>query len=359
METLTTEFEQAVRNVTVSGRKQEHAIGSHTQVRELLEADAELSKWGIDTILIGSYARHTARYPGKDVDILLRFKNLSVRHDPNKIYNAVERVLVNRYGFKGHAPNGRVTPQARSLKVDFPDTEDPLSDASLTIDAVPAVPWDDNWGIPNRDRGEWGNEDDRWIKTNPLRFADDTEALCIASWSATVGEANAYRPTVRLLRQIRHEHLHNQRPGGLFAEIAAYCAWSERLIHGDSYPQLLTETLEHVARRFEQAATAGLPDPVLQTPLKPALEPSQWMNAAQIFDGLATQARAALGSERCRAAKIWRDVLGSNERGAILPLPNGCSDAGLPIGRVSAVNAVGSNDPRGFARLSGRVNLQH
>lgn len=351
METLATEFGQAVRNVTVSGRKQEHAIDSHTEVRELLEADPELCEWGIDTILIGSYARDTARYPGKDVDIFLRFKNLSVRHDPIKIYKAVERVLVHRYGLKDCAPNGRVTLQARSLKVDFPDTEDPLSDASLTIDAVPAVPWDMNWGIPNRDRGEWGNEDNRWIKTDPITFADDTKALSTASWSATVGAANAYRPTVRLLRQIRHEHLGDQRPGGLFTEIAAYYAWSERLIHGDSYAKLLTETLEHVARRFEQAATAGLPDPVLRTPLKPALGPSQWMNAAQIFVGLATQAREALGAERCRAAKIWRDVLGSNERGAVLPLPTGCSAAGLPIGTVSAVGALGSNDPRGFAHL--------
>lgn len=355
METLATEFGQAVRNVTVSGRKQEHAIGSHTEVRELLEADAELCEWGIETILIGSYARHTARYPGKDVDVFLRFKNLSVRHDPNKIYNAVERVLVNRYGLKDRDPNGRVTLQARSLKVDFPDIEDPLSDASLTIDAVPAVPWDDNWGIPNRDRTEWGNEDKRWIKTNPIKFAGDTESLSIASWSATVAGANAYRPTVRLLRQIRHEHLREQRPGGLFTEIAAYYAWSERLIHGDSYAQLLTETLEHVARRFESAATEGLPDPVLRTPLKPQLAPSQWMSAAQAFDGLASQAREALESERCRAAKIWRDVLGSNERGAVLPLPPGCSSAGLPVGTVSAVNAVGSNDPRGFALLGGQI----
>lgn len=356
METLATEFGWAVRNVTVSGRKQEHAIGSHTEVRELLEADAELCKWGIDTILIGSYARHTARYPGKDVDIFLRFKNLSVRHDPSKIYNAVERVLINRYGLKDRDPSGRVTPQARSLKVDFPDAEDPLSDASLTIDAVPAVPWEENWGIPNRDRGEWGNEDARWIKTNPIRFADDTEALSTASWSATVGGENAYRPTVRLLRQIRHEHLRDQRPGGLFTEIAAYYAWSERMIHGDSHAQLLTETLEQVARCFEQAASAGLPDPVLRTPLKPALEPSQWMHASKIFDGLATQAREALGSKRCRAAKIWRDVLGSNERGAVLPLPPGCTAAGLPVGTVSAVSAVGSNDPRGFAHFGGRVN---
>lgn len=353
METLTEEFEKAVRNVTVNGRKARHARTSHTEVRGLLEADAQLCEWGIDTILIGSYARETARYPGKDVDVFLRFKHLSVRHDPSKIYDAVERVLVNKYGRKDEDTDGRVTPQARSLKIDFPDPDDAASDASLTIDAVPAVPWDQNWGIPNRDRGEWGSDDNRWIKTNPIKFAADTNGLATASWSPTVAGENAYRHVVRLLRQVRHEHLGEERPGGLFTEIAAYYAWNERLVNGDSYAQLLTESLEHVARRFAQAATSGLPDPVLGTPLKPALDPEQWMNASQVFERLGSQGREALRSERCRAAKIWRDILGRNERGAILPLPPGCAAAGFPIDAPTAVEGIGSNDPRGFALATG------
>ncbi len=72
METLNEQFAQAVRNVTVSGNKRDRAIAAHTEVRELLEADTELADWGIETLLIGSYARQTARYPGKDVDVFLR-----------------------------------------------------------------------------------------------------------------------------------------------------------------------------------------------------------------------------------------------------------------------------------------------
>lgn len=70
------------------------AVEDLTEVRQPLEADAELSEWGIDTRLIGSYARQTARYPGKDVHLLLRFTALSVWHRPEKLYDAVERVLV-------------------------------------------------------------------------------------------------------------------------------------------------------------------------------------------------------------------------------------------------------------------------
>jgi hypothetical protein len=351
METLDDEFGQAVRNVTISGDKLVLDIAAHTEVRELLEADEELCDWGIDSILIGSYARQTARYPGKDVDVFLRFKNLSVRHSPEKVYNAVERVLVAKYGLKGQDLDGRVTPQARSLKIDFADPDDLYSDNSFSIDAVPAVPWGEHWGIPNRDRDLWNNDDKRWIKTNPVKFADDTKALATATWSPTVGGVNAYRPIVRLLRQVRHVHFGKERPGGLFTEVAAYYVWGDRLVTGSTWAELLTSTMEQVAKRFEDCAENGLPDPVLGTPMKPALDSWQWTTAAQGLNRLAEQAREALDSERCRAAKMWREILGTNERGQVLPLPDGCDANGFPVGAVTAVSAVGSNDPRGFASL--------
>ena len=353
VETLNNEFDQAVRNVTISGVKRDRAISAHTEVRALLEGDPELCSWGIDSILIGSYARQTARYPGKDVDVFLRFKNLSIRHNPEKVYQAVERVVIAKYGLKDHDNDGRVTRQARSLKIDFPDPDDDLSDNFFSIDAVPAVPWGENWGIPNRDRDLWNSDEKRWIKTNPIQFADDTNTLAIATWSPSVGAVNAYRPVIRLLRQVRHVHFGKGRPGGLFVEVAGYYAWKDQLVAGTSWAELLSSTMERVAERFEKCVEQGLPDPVLGTPMKPDLEPSQWTAAADRLNLLAEQARQALGSERCRAAKMWRDILGSNDRGQVLPLPDGCDANGFPVGAVTAVGAVGSNDPRGFASLPG------
>ncbi|MBY4226751.1 nucleotidyltransferase [Rhodococcus fascians] len=349
MHPLNDEFAQAVRNVSIHGDKRDRAIAAHTEVRNLLEADPELGGWGIDTRLIGSYARQTARYPGKDVDVFLRFRNLSVRHSPEKIFNAVERVLVEEYGVKGEDPDGRITRQSRSLKIDFPDPEDHFSDVSFAIDAVPAVPWGDHWAIPNRDRDQWDNDEGRWIKTNPVQFADNTDTLATAPTSPTVGAVNAYRPIVRLLRQVRHVHLEGQRPGGLFVEIAAYYDWKQGLVTGTSWAELLASTMEHVAQRLLDSAQDGLPDPILGTPLKPALDPWQWTSAGQTFERLAGEAREALTAERCRAAKLWRDILGTNDRGQILPLPDGCDAAGFPIGSITAVDALGSNQPRGFA----------
>lgn len=351
MESLDNEFAQAVRNVTIHGEKRDRAIAAHTEVRALLEADTQLCEWGIDTILIGSYARQTARYPGKDVDIFLRFTDLSVRHNPEKIYNEVDRVLVAKYGLKDERADGRVTRQARSLKIDFPDPEDPLDDNSFSIDAVPAVPWQEHWGIPNRNRDLWNSDDQRWIRTNPVKFADDTNILATTTGNAKVGDANAYRPIGRLLRQVRHVHLGDERPGGLFTEVAAHYAWNDGLVTGTSWAELLTSTLEQVAQRFEECAETGLPDPVLGTPMKPALESWQWTLAAQTFNRLAEQAREALDSDRCQAAKIWREILGTNDRGQVHPLPDGCDAAGFPVGSITAVSAVGSNQPRGFASV--------
>ena len=349
VETLNEQFAQAVRNVTVSGDKRDRAVAAHTEVRELLEADAELADWGIETLLIGSYARQTARYPGKDVDVFLRFTKLSVRHNPQKIFDAVERVLAAEYGLKDHGQGGRITRQSRSLKIDFPDPEDHFSVDAFAIDAVPAVPWGDHWAIPNRDRDKWDNDEKRWIKTNPVQFAADTNTLAVAAWSPVVGTTNAYRPVARLLRQARHVHLGSQRPGGLFIEIAGYYAWKDGLVTGSTWAELLASTFEHVAERLAESAEGGLLDPVLNTSLKPELDHWQWNSAAQTFERLAQEACDALDAEKCRAAKMWRDILGDNERGAVLPLPEGCDAVGFPIGSVTAVGALGSDQPRGFA----------
>lgn len=349
METLTTEFGLAVQSVTISGLKAKRAISAHTEVRTLLEADPTLCGWGIDTILIGSYARHTARDPGKDVDVFLRFTKLSTADDPAAVYNAVAAVLMREYGEKDVDPGGRITKQARSLKITFSNPDEPDSDLSFSIDAVPAVPFGEHWGIPNRDTDKWQDPERRWVLTSPIEFSERTERLSTSDGSPTVGGANAYCPVARLLRQVRHVHLGEDPPGGLYTEVAAYYAWTEGRVTGESWAELLANSLRHVAARFRSAAIGGLPDPVLGTPLKPELTTEQWTRGAEVFEGLAAKAAEALGSERCRAAFLWRQILGDNDRGSVLPLPPGCDANGFPVSAIAAVTESGSDEPRGFA----------
>ena len=65
-------------------------------------------------------------------------------HRPEKLYDAVERVLVEAYGVKGEDQGGRITRQSRSLKIEFQEPEDHFSQDAVAIDAVPAVPWQEH-----------------------------------------------------------------------------------------------------------------------------------------------------------------------------------------------------------------------
>jgi hypothetical protein len=349
MDTLPTEFRLAVRNVTISGTKRARAIKAHTEVRALLEADPVLCGWGIDTRLIGSYARHTARYPGKDVDVFLRLARLTTADDPGTVYDGVARVVTEKYGEKDVDPGGRVTKQPRSLKIAFSDPDETDSDLSFSIDAVPAVPYGEHWGIPNRDTDAWRDPERRWVLTDPIEFADRSDRLSTSRTSPTVDGGNAYCPVVRLLRQARHVHLGEDRPGGLYTEVAAYHAWQAGAVVGGSWAELLAGSLREVANLFRAAATAGLTDPVLGTQMKPELTAEQWHHAGGVFERLASTAAEALQAERCRAAFLWRRVLGENDLGQILPLPSGCDANGFPVAAIAAVAYTGSDEPRGFA----------
>ena len=122
MPNLRSQFEQALRNIEVNGEKRKRAIEAHTEIRELLQQDKQLKEWGVEPLLIGSYGRGTGIYPGKDVDVFLRFTGLNTRAEPRAVYDTVWRVIVQKYGQFGQG-GGRAQQQARSVKVLFPDRD--------------------------------------------------------------------------------------------------------------------------------------------------------------------------------------------------------------------------------------------
>ena len=75
-----------------------------------------MKKRGVEPLLIGSYGRGTGIYPGKDVDVFLRFTKLDTRAEPRTVFNAVWLVIVRKYGQYGQG-SGRAQQQARSVKV--------------------------------------------------------------------------------------------------------------------------------------------------------------------------------------------------------------------------------------------------
>ena len=211
MAILRSQFSDALSNIEVNGEKRQRAIDAHTEIQTVLAEDEQLREWGINTRLIGSYSRHTARYPGKDVDVFARFEALDTSAMPRTIYERVQAVLVDEYGLV--ADGGRATPQDRSIKVDFPD---PDVNQAFAVDAVPAVRDGDRCAIPTKDRKRWAESTGRWVATNPERFGDLSSDLSTSASSPAVAGQNAYKAIMKLMLQTRHVHRGDRHPGVRF-----------------------------------------------------------------------------------------------------------------------------------------------
>ena len=338
MNALREQFSQALTNIEVNGKKQQRAIEAHTEIQELLAGDVLMRSWGINTRLIGSYSRQTAIYPGKDVDVFARLENLDTSASPQDVYNGVWAPLVAQYRHVDEG--GRATPQARSIKIDFPDPTD--RNASIAVDAVPAVPQGSRWAIPTKDRGLWAPGQTRWVTTDPERFGEFSSQLNTASWGPAVGGQGAYKPVVKLMRQAREVHLSDKKPGGLYVEFAVYDVWAKRRVSGNEWGPLFANTLREVARRFASAAYEPLLDPGLGTPVDPPLEAAQWDHASTTLQRLADLAAKALNADRCNAALKWRRILGTNDRGQVFPLPPGCSTTGAAVAAGAGLAGLGA-----------------
>ena len=314
MSNLRKQFEKALTLIEVNGRKLERAKEAHTEIRELLQQDEQLKEWGIEPLLTGSYGRQTGIYPGKDVDVFLRFTELDTRSEPKAVYDTVWRVIVQEYGQDGQK-GGRAQQQARSIKVLFPDHGGPSgAHGDFSVDAVPAVRDGTLWAVPTKDQNRWVRGEGRWVTTGALLFGDLSTELNQSASSPMVGERHAYKPVVKLIRQIREAHLGDKRPGGLYLEFVTYETWSSRLVTGSEWDALLARTLHCIAARFDRARVEPLLDPVLGTPVDPPLLEDEVKQAAAKFGKLAARANRALGMNNADAAAEWRKILGGNER---------------------------------------------
>ena len=334
MEKLPKQFKDALSRIEISGEKRDRAIAAHSQIRGYLEEDPQLRRWGVDTVLIGSYARRTGIYPGRDVDVFSKLAKLDSNADPGAVFRTLVDILKGRYG-------ERAQPQDRSVKVSFP-----LDDDEFGVDVVPAVRIKNRWGIPSRDKERWAYPGltDRWVETDPERLGKLTTEM---NGRLTVDGQGAYVPLVKLVRQARSHHRGDEKPGGLYFELLTYWAF-EAGIDGNSFAEVFTSTLGSKSKQL--AGPAPLIDPVLGRPYTPKPDPRDRTAAAAIFADLASRADKALRtSGPCPAAAIWRQILGSNQRGPCFPLPPGCDETGKPIRRIAPVAAKGSEEASGFA----------
>ena len=297
----------------------ENAPEAHKEVRDALERSQELREAGIDTVLIGSYARHVSIYRIRDVDVLCRLPEYS-GDDAEALLDLVEKVLRDKFG------DERVERQDRSVKVEFPDYD-------LAVDAVPARPCGGQWEIPD---GEGG-----WQETNPLKLGALTTDM-------NANNDERYVPTVKLVRQARRGLLGDEQPGGLYLEIATYHAFDAG-IDADGTASYFVSALEGVAGQLDATVSAGLPDPTLEGEIiRTRATTEQLQTAADRFAKAAKDARTALESDdACAAARTFRDILGQNTDGDwVFPMPSYCNEDGTKKSEAREL-AAGSRTIKG------------
>lgn len=340
MPLLTTQFRDALQRVEPTSDDKTNAPKAHREVRDALASDTQLMEWGLDPILIGSYARDVSIRRMKDVDVFGRLWDLPDDVEPDELLQVFEDVLVDAFG------KARIARQARSIQVGFADLD------GLYVDAVPARPWsspagEDAWQLPKR--GE-----DGWQATNPERLTELKTDL-------NAEFDKLYVPVVKLLRQTRRSLMGKRKPGGLTIEIAAVLAFQSGEVVGATTPELYVSALRQVGTELREAFVLGrgLDDPTLSgEQIVVRGEDSDKRALAEAFVAAGERAQAALDAsddDRCRSAKVFRDILGKavddqGDQDFVFPMPDDCNLDGTQknFARVRAGDPVIAGGDRRF-----------
>jgi len=312
MAELITQFEEASQNIEPADVDKMNAPIAHLEVREALGEAEQLSDWGIETVLIGSYKRHVSIRRVNDVDVLSKLPELPRSVSPQSTLDAFKAALLAKY------PEDRIDPQDRSFKVLFPSF-------GLHVDVVPARLADDVLEIPDRRDQDTDESERGWVRTNP-------EELTRLTTEQNDASGGMYVPIVKLIRQTRRTRVGvGMRPGGFLFEILTYHAFANGL-DGDNLPQLYVSAMESTAALLENVI-AG--DPV-EDPTMPGAHISvratngEWEAAADRWSEAATDAGTALKEKDvCEAAKLYRALLGTNgDDEVVFPMPAACDEDG-------------------------------
>lgn len=149
-----------------------------------------------DSFLTGSYARHTAVRPLKDVDIMVVLSDSERSYLDEAPVNVIQRIADL---LEIHYPN-RVTVQASSVMVEFGiQVVDDISDKVVSVDVVPAFVDGEVYTIPDSRLGTW-------ISTNP-KVHKQLATSCNADLSGH------WVPMVKMVKKA-NSHAGESRSGG-------------------------------------------------------------------------------------------------------------------------------------------------
>lgn len=307
MAELSNYFSEALTNIEPI-EDTANAITAHTEVSKVLSESTELKELGISPILIGSYARQVSIKRIKDVDVFGRLEDAGDELEPAEALDLFERVLTDSFG------EDRVERQARSIKVEFPDFD-------LTVDAVPARRFGENWELPNHPAE---GEEAEWIETNPLRMSELTTET---NQAYTLNGNGIYVPVVKLIRQTRRNWL-GDHPGGFFFEVLTYWAFNNQTLNGKSVAEYVTLALEEIAAMLPDVAANGLDDATIEgNKISTKATPQDLQDAVTKIGEAAALARDALSDDDdCSSALKLRNLFGKTSDGEyVFPIPDYCN----------------------------------
>ncbi|PRA83315.1 nucleotidyltransferase [Microbacterium sp. MYb66] len=330
MARLIQQFKDALSSIE-PGDDKANAPEAHKLVRDALVADAKLTEYGADPVLIGSYKRSVSIKRIKDVDVFVRLPQIPDDVTSQKILDRFFRVLHDEFGTDadGHRRTKR---QDRSLQVSFPEYD-------LYVDAVPARPHADGetWEIPQR------GDEDEWVQTNP-------ERLTALSTEMNAAHDGYYVPIVKLIRQTRRAQLGTSKPGGFFFEIATYQAFASGSVSGTDHASYYASALGEISRLVTNFVDYGIDveDPTLSgNSIRIRATDDELSAARDRFADAAQTARDALSEEdEGQAALAFRGLLGKNgDDEDVFPMPPGFNEDGIK--RASVVSAGARLVPAG------------
>jgi hypothetical protein len=332
---LSSQFSKALESIEPSSDDKTNAPEAHKAVRNVLTSADELTEWGLNPVLIGSYKRDVSIRRVSDVDVFCRMDDIDDDVAGDTVLDKFYKVLDAAFGTDDDG-NRRVKRQARSITIGFPEYD------GLHVDAVPARKRSDGyWEIPTRD-GDWQT-------TNP----EKQTALKTAMNDAFAGD---YVPLVKLIRQTRRTIL-DKRPGGLFAELALYNACVNNTISKDNVTLAYVTALEAVADYLDSKVDWGteLPDHTMPGhTLNFRATDNQWETARDKFRSAAIEAREAYREEDSgKAAVKFRKLLGKNgDNETVFPMPAGYNEDGTKRASSAPVITPGSSKvPAGDRRF--------
>lgn len=288
-------FQVFLRGISPPPTQISLARQSHNALRDFLETDSYFGDLTQGTFLNGSYARHTAIRPMKDVDIIAVVDTEWLQDDPSAAMKSLQRKLSQRYR------DWRTRRRRRAVKVGL---------STISLDVVLAVApngLEHPLRIPDRDLKQW-------ITTDPKR-----QLALVADLTAKT-DSN-YSRLVRFLKAWCRERIPGPyRPSSFVLECAVYRVVVKR---PDRYAGELREAFYNLLQDLHawdfgrRDAWLSFGQPLVPDPALPDVNVAKGWDgnrADRVMEGLALavrRAEAALGG-RWDDSEVnhWRTLFG-------------------------------------------------